>query len=240
MDKSAIRTHVDRLWDDSIVAELVEYIRIPNKSVSFRSRLESARPHGPRRRALRGLGAPPAYSRDEARGRAPRRTHAAAVHGNSRRLERLRAALRPHGQAARDVGMARRAGAVESGDRGRSSVRPRQRRRRLRDVRVPRRNRSVAGELGPTCAMRRRHRGLRRKRQLRPASLYTAPRAAHRPAKLVHRTRLRMRQLRPALAARLRCAGSSAAGSRSKCSPRACIRATPAASCPTASASCAS
>ena len=35
MDKSAIRTHVDRLWDDSIVAELVEYIRIPNKSVSF-------------------------------------------------------------------------------------------------------------------------------------------------------------------------------------------------------------
>ena len=35
MDKSAIRTHVDRLWDESIVAELVEYIRIPNKSVAF-------------------------------------------------------------------------------------------------------------------------------------------------------------------------------------------------------------
>jgi acetylornithine deacetylase/succinyl-diaminopimelate desuccinylase-like protein len=35
MDKSAIRTHVERLWDDSIVAELVEYIRIPNKSVAF-------------------------------------------------------------------------------------------------------------------------------------------------------------------------------------------------------------
>ncbi|HSY78939.1 MAG TPA: M20 family metallopeptidase [Verrucomicrobiae bacterium] len=35
MDKSAIRTHVDRLWDDSVVGELVEYIRIPNKSVAF-------------------------------------------------------------------------------------------------------------------------------------------------------------------------------------------------------------
>src|SRR6202795_597565 len=35
MDKSAIRTHVERLWDDSSVAELAEYIRIPNKSVAF-------------------------------------------------------------------------------------------------------------------------------------------------------------------------------------------------------------
>ena len=35
MDKSAIRSHVERLWDESIVGELVEYIRIPNKSVAF-------------------------------------------------------------------------------------------------------------------------------------------------------------------------------------------------------------
>ena len=35
MDKTAIRTHVERLWDESIVGELVEYIRIPNKSVAF-------------------------------------------------------------------------------------------------------------------------------------------------------------------------------------------------------------
>jgi acetylornithine deacetylase/succinyl-diaminopimelate desuccinylase-like protein len=35
MNTTAIRTHVDRLFDDSIVAELVEYIRIPNKSVAF-------------------------------------------------------------------------------------------------------------------------------------------------------------------------------------------------------------
>ena len=35
MNTTAIHTHVDRLFDDSIVAELIEYIRIPNKSVAF-------------------------------------------------------------------------------------------------------------------------------------------------------------------------------------------------------------
>ena len=35
MDKSAIRSHVEQLWDKSVVGELVEYIRIPNKSVAF-------------------------------------------------------------------------------------------------------------------------------------------------------------------------------------------------------------
>src|ERR1700674_4274250 len=35
MDKASIRSHVDRLWEESVVSELVEYIRIPNKSVAF-------------------------------------------------------------------------------------------------------------------------------------------------------------------------------------------------------------
>ena len=35
MDDTAITKYVNRLWDDSIVAELTEYIRIPNKSVAF-------------------------------------------------------------------------------------------------------------------------------------------------------------------------------------------------------------
>jgi acetylornithine deacetylase/succinyl-diaminopimelate desuccinylase-like protein len=35
MDTASIRTYVDRLWDESIIAELTEYIRIPNKSVAF-------------------------------------------------------------------------------------------------------------------------------------------------------------------------------------------------------------
>src|SRR5258708_11076659 len=35
MDTASIRTHIDRLWEESVVFELVEYIRIPNKSVAF-------------------------------------------------------------------------------------------------------------------------------------------------------------------------------------------------------------
>ncbi|MGE0384411.1 MAG: M20/M25/M40 family metallo-hydrolase [Gammaproteobacteria bacterium] len=35
MNEAALREHIDRLWDDRIVPELVEYIRIPNKSPGF-------------------------------------------------------------------------------------------------------------------------------------------------------------------------------------------------------------
>ena len=35
MDETAITNYVNRLWDESIVPELCEYIRIPNKSVAF-------------------------------------------------------------------------------------------------------------------------------------------------------------------------------------------------------------
>jgi acetylornithine deacetylase/succinyl-diaminopimelate desuccinylase-like protein len=35
MDKASISSHVDRLWKESVVSELIEYIRIPNKSVAF-------------------------------------------------------------------------------------------------------------------------------------------------------------------------------------------------------------
>ena len=35
MNADRVRRHVEALWDDSIVPELVEYIRIPNKSPHF-------------------------------------------------------------------------------------------------------------------------------------------------------------------------------------------------------------
>jgi hypothetical protein len=35
MDPTVIRDYVDRLWNESIVPELVEYIRIPNQSPAF-------------------------------------------------------------------------------------------------------------------------------------------------------------------------------------------------------------
>ncbi len=35
MQPAKTRDYIDRLWDNSIVPELAEYIRIPNKSVAF-------------------------------------------------------------------------------------------------------------------------------------------------------------------------------------------------------------
>ena len=35
MDTTALRTFVGKQWDDSIIPELVEYVRIPNKSPAF-------------------------------------------------------------------------------------------------------------------------------------------------------------------------------------------------------------
>ncbi len=35
MDAAAIRNYVEPLWDDSIIPELIEYVRIPNKSPAF-------------------------------------------------------------------------------------------------------------------------------------------------------------------------------------------------------------
>src|SRR5487761_778280 len=35
MDATVIRNYVDTLWNDSIVPELIEYVRIPNKSPAF-------------------------------------------------------------------------------------------------------------------------------------------------------------------------------------------------------------
>ena len=35
MDTNTARTQIDRTWDESILPELVEYVRIPNKSVAY-------------------------------------------------------------------------------------------------------------------------------------------------------------------------------------------------------------
>ena len=35
MDQAAAKRFIDRLWDDEVIPELTEYIRIPNKSPAF-------------------------------------------------------------------------------------------------------------------------------------------------------------------------------------------------------------
>jgi acetylornithine deacetylase/succinyl-diaminopimelate desuccinylase-like protein len=49
MDTSKLRAHIDRTWDDSIVRELMDYVRIPNKSPAFDPDWEA---HGHMERAV--------------------------------------------------------------------------------------------------------------------------------------------------------------------------------------------
>ena len=200
MDKSAIRTHVDRLWDDSVVGELVEYIRIPNKSVAFdrdwkahghMDRVVARFEDWARRQPIRGMK----LEVVRLEGRTPLlfieipgdSKDCVLLYGHMDKQPEMsgwREGLGPwspviegdrlYGRGSADDGYATFAclGAISC----------------------------AAGELGPACAMRRRHRGVRRERQLRSPSLYTAPRRSHRAAEPVYRARFRMRQLRSAMA----------------------------------------
>ena len=102
--------------------------------------------------------------------------------------------------------------------RGRQAVRPRWRRRRLRGVRIARRDRRAAGAEASACALRRHHRDLRGIRQLRPAALPRAARTADRGRRLRHRPRFGLRRLRAAVghdvAARARCGNADRTGAR--------------------------
>ena len=132
---------IDRHWDDDIVPQLTDYIRVPAKSPALRPALGGATATSTRvvrqaeawvrRQPVRGS------SSEIVRLRGP---HAGAVlrgAGEPRRARRRDgAAVRPPRQAARDARLARRPRAVDPGDRGRQALRPRRRRRRLRGVRV--------------------------------------------------------------------------------------------------------
>jgi len=53
MNNNTARDFVNRRWDESIIPQLVEYVRIPNKSPMFDPDLGGPRPHGSRRAAMR-------------------------------------------------------------------------------------------------------------------------------------------------------------------------------------------
>ncbi len=113
-----------------------------------------------------------------------------------------------------------------AGDRERSPLRARRRRRRLRDVRVPGRDRRAPGAEDRACADGRDYRGVRGKRQLR--SSRTTSNILRRESG----SRAWSSRWTPDAATtssygvRLRCAGWSAARSRSQVLTEGCIRAT--------------
>ena len=145
MDKSAIRSHVERLWDESIVAELVEYIRIPNKSVAFdrdwkahghMDRVVARFEAWARRQPIRGMK----LEVVRLEGRTP--LLFIEIPGDSNDCVLLYGHMDKQPEMS---GWREGLGPVESSARGRPSVRPRQRRRRLRDVLVPQRDQRAAG-----------------------------------------------------------------------------------------------
>ena len=144
--------------------------------------------------AARGL------SRRHPGGGAAGRPHAADLHRSAGRQRRHRAALRPSRQAARDEGLGRGHGAVDPGAQGRQALWPRRRRRRLCDLCLPVRAQGARRAEGAARALRHHDRGLRGKRQLRPAVLRRSPDGAHRQAVAGGLPRFGLRRLGPAVA----------------------------------------
>ncbi len=88
---------------------------------------------------------------------------------------------------------------MDAAHRRRQALWPRRRRRRLRDVRGTDRALGLARPAGASCALRRRHRGVRGIGQLRPAALHRAPGRPHRLSLAGGLPRFGLRQLRSAL-----------------------------------------
>ena len=154
----------------------------PEQIAGLRSRLGSARLYGRGGRLVPALGANKdrrtagSHARDRAAG-GPHPGYPDRGAGGERRH---RAALRPSRQTAGDGRLGRRLRSVDPAYRRRQALRPRRRRRRLRDVRGDHRARSVART---GCAARARgdpDRGVRGVRQLRPAKLRRSSERPHR------------------------------------------------------------
>jgi acetylornithine deacetylase/succinyl-diaminopimelate desuccinylase-like protein len=119
MDTTKTDRLVSEAWDGDIVPQLVEYIRIPNKSPMFDADWQE---HGhmdaatdlladwARKQPIKGM---------KVECGAPGRPHAADLHRDRRPGRRLRAALRPPRQAAGDDRLGRRPRPVEAGAQGR-------------------------------------------------------------------------------------------------------------------------
>jgi hypothetical protein len=134
-----------------------------------------------------------------------------------------------------------RSRSVDSGEVRRQALRPRWRRRWLRDLCLADRDHGAEGTRRRSCALRGADRGLRGIRQLRSAGFYMDHLAERIGSPLWWCAWIRARQLRPAVADHLPARPGRRHAERQACSKRACIRATPAAWCRVrASACCAS
>ena len=156
MDNSKLRDFVGGVWDDEVVPQLVDYIKIPNKSPVFDPKWDE---HGYMEeavvahcRAVRARQNLPGLQLEVVRleGRTPLLYLEVPGESENRRPRGRHSALWPSGQAARDDGLARRGSGpgsrywsvTGSGTRGRG--------RRLCRLRLARR---PAGPQEQSCPM---------------------------------------------------------------------------------------
>ena len=199
MNADRIRRHVETLWDDSIVPELVEYIRIPNKSPHFdpdweeHGYMEAAalhmvrwcEAHAPRGMELEVVRLP---------GRTPLIFIEVPGEGDDCLLLYGHLDKQPEMTGWRD-GL----GPLDAENRRGPALRTGRGGRRLRDLRLPRRPRGIAGAGGAARALRGDHRGLRGERELRSPPLHRGAPRAYRHPEPRRLPRFGLRRLRPAL-----------------------------------------
>ncbi len=199
MDSTALSGFVGGLWDEQIVPQLTEYIRIPNKSPMFDAQWVE---HGHMDRAVALMEAwaraQPIPGMKLEVVRLPGRTPLIFIEIPGKGDDTV--LLYGHLDKQPEMtGWSDHLGPwkpVLEGD----AVRSRRRRRRLCDLRLARRDHGAAGAGHRAFALRRHDRGLRGIGQLRSAVLRRSSRRAHRQAVADRVPRLGLRQLRAALA----------------------------------------
>ena len=233
MNPTTLAAGIALQWDQDIVPQLTDYIRIPAKSPHFDPEWAA---HGHIERVIRLAEAwakqQPVKGLTVEIVRLPGRTPLLYFDiPATNKSEAHGAALRPPRQATGNGRVARRLRPVGSAVRERQAVWAGRRGRRLRDFRGAVRNRRPAGARHRALALRRHDRNLRGIGQLRPAGLSRRARAAHGQRRFRDRSGFGLRRLRSTVGDDVAARTGRRHPRPSKYSPRACTRATPAASC---------
>ena len=198
LDRDELRTFVDGLWDASIVPELVEYIKIPNKSPAYDADWAE---HGYMEQAVEQIAAwcsareIPGLTLEIVRleGRTPVIYMEVPAQGAQSDDTVL---LYGHfDKATGDDRVARGSGSLESRNRRRPPVWARWCRRWVLGLCIAHRDRGAGSPGRAVFTLRRSDRGLRGERQLRSALLHRSSGGPHRNAEPRRLPRFRRRRL---------------------------------------------
>ena len=204
MTAAALSAAIATQWDDEIVPQLIEYIRIPAKSPHFDPAVGGERSHRARdpRLPRRGCASSRCAGSTSRSCACPGRTPLLYFDVPATEAGARDATVLLYGHLDKQpemIGLARGLGPWDPLHRGRQALRPRRRRRWLRGVRVARRHRRAAGAGRRARALRRPDRDLRGERQLRSAGVPRSAGAAPGQRRFRRRPRFGLRRLRAAV-----------------------------------------